>query len=62
MSPKEGDMAMRNDKLSSAIELLRYRYRWYSKRHKGKVLDELEEQFSVDRKYLVRLLSRRKGG
>ena len=55
-------MAMRNDKLSSAIELLRYRYRWYSKRHKGKVLDELEEQFSVDRKYLVRLLSRRKGG
>jgi hypothetical protein len=53
---------MRNVKLLSAIEVLRYRYRWYSKRQKSQVLDELAEQFLVDRKYLVRLLARKKGG
>lgn len=53
---------MRSRELMSAIELLRYRYRWYSKKRKGEVLDELQERFLVDRKYLVRLLGRRKGG
>ena len=53
---------MCNARLQSAIEVLRYRYRWYSKKKKGEVLTELEEQFSVDRKYLVRLLAPRKGG
>ena len=42
--------------------MLRYRYRHFSKRKKGEVLEELERRFFVDRKYLVRLLSRQKGG
>lgn len=53
---------MYNAKLVSAIEVLKYRYRYYSKKKKGDVLTELEERFSVDRKYLVRLLAPRKGG
>lgn len=53
---------MSNVELNCAIEVLRYRYRWWSKKKKGEVLDELQERFLVDRKYLVRLLARRKGG
>ena len=53
---------MRNDKLMSAIELLRYRYRYYSKKQKGKVLEELTNSYLVDRKYLIRLLARKAGG
>jgi len=53
---------MSNKRLLSAIEFLRYRYRWYSKKKKGEVLKELEESFLVSRKYLVRLLAPKKGG
>lgn len=53
---------MRNAKLMSSIELLRYRYRHYSKKQKGKVLEELESRYLVGRKYLVRLLARKPGG
>ena len=53
---------MSNVELLSAIEWLKYRYRYYTKRRKGEVLDELVERFSVDRKYLVRLLAPQKGG
>jgi hypothetical protein len=45
------DIAMRDKKLMSAIGVLRYRYRRYSKKHKGEVLDELQERFSVDRNH-----------
>ena len=53
---------MKNYQLLSSIEVLKYRYRHFSKKQKGEVLEELEKQFSVDRKYIVRLLSRKKGG
>ena len=53
---------MRNHQLLSAVEVLRYRYLGFSKKKKGEVLAELEQRFSVDRKYLIRLLARRKGG
>ncbi len=53
---------MKNHQLLSTIELLKYRYRHFSKRKKGEVLVELSNRFSVDRKYLIRLLSPQKGG
>lgn len=53
---------MRNEKLLSAVEVLRYRYVHYSKGKKGQVLRELLAQFPVDRKYLIRLLARKPGG
>lgn len=53
---------MKNHQLLSSIELLRYRYRHFSKKKKGDVLEELKTRFSVDRKYLVRLLARKSGG
>lgn len=53
---------MKNHQLLSGIEVLRYRYRHFSKKKKGEVLDELTMRFSVDRKYLVRLLARKNGG
>ena len=46
----------------SSIEVLRYRYRHFSKKKKGDVLEELERRFLVDRKYLVRLLACKNGG
>ena len=53
---------MKNYKLLSSIEVLKYRYRYYSKRKKGEVLRELEEQFGVNRKYLIRLFAPKVGG
>lgn len=53
---------MRNERLLSSIEVLRYRYRHLRKRRKGEVLRELEARFSLDRKYLIRLLARKPGG
>ena len=53
---------MKNHELLSSIEILRYRYRNFSKKKKGEVLKELERTFVVDRKYLVRLLARTVGG
>ena len=53
---------MKNQELLSGIEQLRYRYRYFSKKRKGEVLEELESRFRVDRKYLVRLFARSKGG
>ncbi len=53
---------MQNIELRSAIEWLKYRYRYCNKKRKGEVLNELVERFSVDRKYLVRLLAPKRGG
>ena len=53
---------MRQEQLMSAIEVLRYRYRRFNKKRKGEILAELEKRFSVNRKYLVRLLARKTGG
>jgi len=53
---------MKNYKLMSSIEVLKYRYRRMSKKRKGEVLKELEERFFVDRKYLMRLLACKQGG
>jgi len=53
---------MKNHQLLSSIEVLRYRYRHFSKKKKGEVLEDLKARFSVDRKYLVRLLARKSGG
>lgn len=53
---------MRQEQLMSAIEVLRYRYRRFNKKKKGEILAELEKRFSVNRKYLVRLLARKTGG
>ena len=48
--------------LESAISLLRHRYRHYTKKKKGEVLEELKTRFLVDKKYLIRLLARKAGG
>ena len=53
---------MRNYKLSISIEVLKYRYRYGSKKRKGEILDELESLHSLDRKYLIRLLAPKSGG
>jgi len=53
---------MKNHKLMSAIEVLRYRYRYFNKRKKSAVLEELERLHQVDRKYLIRLLAPSSGG
>jgi len=53
---------MKNHELLSSIEVLKYRYRHFSKKKKGQVLSELEERFKLDRKYLVRLLTPKAGG
>lgn len=53
---------MKNYKLMSAIEVLKYRYRYFRKRKKGQVLEELGRLHGVDRKYLIRLLAPKTGG
>jgi len=53
---------MKNHKLMSAIEVLKYRYRYLKKKKKSAVLEELETQHGVDRKYLIRLLAPKAGG
>jgi len=53
---------MKNHQLVSAIEALKYRYRHFSKKKKGEVLEELCVRYQVDRKYLIRLLARQVGG
>jgi hypothetical protein len=53
---------MKNYQLMSAIEVLRYRYRYFGKKKKGEVLRELCERFSVDRKYLIRLFAPKVSG
>ena len=53
---------MSNEKLTSSIEVLRYRYRYLTKSQKGAILAGLEERFSIDRKYLIRLLGRQPSG
>jgi hypothetical protein len=55
-------MAMRNYKLSSSIEQLKYRYRYASKKRKGEILGELIALHNLDRKYLIRLLAPKNGG
>jgi len=44
------------------ISTLRERYRRASKKKKGEILDEVEEQLSVSRKHAIRLLSRNDSG
>lgn len=53
---------MKNHKLMSAIDVLKYRYRHLNKKKKGLVLEELEKLYQVDRKYLIRLLTPKAGG
>lgn len=53
---------MKNLELLSAIDMLKYRYKYYSKKKKGQVLAGLKEQFCVSKKYLIRLLAPKSGG
>ncbi len=53
---------MKNHKLMSAIDVLKYRYRSFGRKKKGQVLEELAKLHQVDRKYLIRLLAAKPGG